>query len=135
MSIKELCLTDQQHLGALKRLRALISEGVELTAVDSDTPGDKYTHCSWGLCSDAVLVWPNADDHLFPDHFIKYGRVSHKYPTDDQQCPMDLRNETDGDGCFYHCRVFQSAVRTPTSTEALALYNEMIEKREEKVSE
>jgi hypothetical protein len=135
MSIKELCMTDKQHLGALKRLRALISEGMELTAVDSTTIGDRYTHCSWGLCSNAVLVWPHAEEHLFPDHFIEHGRVAPKYLTDNQMCPMDLRNAPDGDGCFYHCRVFQSAVRTPTAAEAVDLYNEMIKKVEEKINE
>jgi hypothetical protein len=98
--------------------------GLELRAVDSDTIGDKYTHCSWGMCSEDLEQWPDVEDHLFPEEFPE--RISPKYLGPGQKCPMDRRTGGEGWGCFYSCRVFQDGLKDRAV--ALKLYDEELEK-------
>jgi hypothetical protein len=88
-------------------MRARIADGLDFVAWDDTTPGNKDTHCSWGMCSNDVEQWPDADDHTFPDDFEGYQRVA---PRDAPGgCPLDRRTGTEDEqrwGCFYRCRVF-----------------------------
>lgn len=126
---KDLYLSDERYRAALVRLRGLV-ERIPLHAVDSTTPGDKYTECAWGLCSDDKLAWPDAADHLWPDQFDEQGRVAPLYRRAQQKCPLDRRELADPDpnGCFHTCRVFQRRRGNPeiTREQALALYDARI---------
>lgn len=120
-------LPQERYIAALHRLRNLIKEGKELVAADSTTIGDKYTSCSWGLCSGEKEAWPDAKDHLWPDQFLERGWVAPLYRQKGQKCPFDSRKDDgDGTGCFFSCRVFQRKLKTPTREQALALYDEVI---------
>lgn len=117
---------------ALARLRRLIAEGLPLVFEDSTMIGDKYTHCSWGLCSRDVAAWIDAEDHLWPEQFRARRRVAPKFRTQRQRCPWDQRprDGADGDqgmqyGCFYACRVFQQRPE-PTAEEALLRYDQAL---------
>lgn len=132
---EDLNLSDERYLAALKRIRALIANGINLVAEDSDVMGDKFTHCTWGLCSDRKSHWPDPEDHLWPDQFVEHGRVAPKYrDTDKQECPLCVPHEGSGfKGCFYRCRVFQRKMKTPTREQALRLYDEAIARVEARV--
>jgi hypothetical protein len=113
---------------ALARLRRLIAEGLPLVYEDSTTLGDKYTHCAWGLCSDDVAAWPDAEDHVWPEQFLSRQRVAPKHRHGRQRCPWDQRPGGQDEcgmqiGCFYHCRVFQQQP-VPTVEEALCRYDQ-----------
>lgn len=126
---KDLYMSQERYYLALKRIRALIADGIPLIFEDSTTIGDKYTHCSWGLCSEDPRAWPDAEDHLWPDQFLADKRVALKYLRDDQMCPMDRRVSEGSRGCFYTCRIFQPKKCEPrieTQEEALHLYDERI---------
>jgi hypothetical protein len=101
-------------------MRNLIAAGKALAFEDDDTPGNKHTECSWGLCSKAREAWPDAEDHLFPN------RSSPKYRRDPHSCPFSKGKRTTG--CFYDCRIFQARrpANLPTRAEALTLYDEAI---------
>lgn len=112
---------------ALQRCLALIQRGAPLRAVDSNTIGDKYTTCSWGMCGDEPTVWPDAEDHVWPISFEERGRVAPLSWPEGQMCPMDTRTEDTGNGCFYSCRVFQAKRgQRPTRDEAIALFERRI---------
>lgn len=105
-SDKKLYLTDEQYLGILDRLQKRIEDNSPLVYRDSTTPGDKYTYCSWGLCSADKVIYPTPDLQLFPDHFPE--RISPKYTTRRHLCPFDKRDVLKhAGGCFYHCRIFR----------------------------
>lgn len=100
-----LYMPNERWLEALKRMRARIASGLKLDAVNSDVTGDKYTHCSWGMCSHDKEQWPESGDHLWPDQFEERGRVAPRYSIEGQVCPLCA--EAKHNGCFYECRVFQ----------------------------
>lgn len=116
-------LTDERYFEALIRFRDQIQQGLKLEGWDSDIPGDKDTQCSWGLCSKDPMMWPDAEDHMWPDQFEKHGRSAPNYRTEDQFCPLSQNKTTTG--CFYDCRFFQGKTRL-TRDEALAKYNTRI---------
>lgn len=120
-------LPDDRYLVALERQRARVATGLPLRAVDSNTPGDKYTECTWGLCSGEREAWPDAQDHMWPDQFISRGRVAPEYRAEHQTCPLDKRERpvTSMQGCFYSCRIFQARPKSarPTREETVALYD------------
>ena len=124
-----------RYVAALERIRKLILKDVPLRAVDDTTPGDKSTTCTWGLCSDAKDAWPDAEDHLFPEDFTKYGRVAPKYLRSTWLCPIDARDpsktRSDLNGCFATCRVFQSKKR-PTQGQVIDWYDLRIAQFKEK---
>lgn len=132
----DIYLSDERYLAALKRIRRQIAGGLGIEAEDSTTPGDKYTTCTWGLCSKMPQQWPDEEDWLL-DKPIR-GMISAKYQREGQLCPMDrnlepeARSEFDGDypsGCFYRCRIFKRkrGQRLPTRAEALKLYDRAID--------
>lgn len=124
---KDLYLSDQRYILALKRIKALILDGEELVTLNSDTIGNKYLHCSWGLCSINLETWPDPEDHLWPNEFVKFKRIAPKYRKPSHMCPMDKRKESDGNGCFYTCSIFQSkSSKRPTREETVTRYNNMI---------
>jgi len=116
---------------ALRRMLGRIKEGLRFEAWDSDEVGAKDTHCSWGMCSNDIEQWPEADDHIFPDDFEERQRV---VPRDAPGgCPLDRRTGTDEEdrwGCFYHCRVFQGHIDEKFVGDVVLLYNRIIEARE-----
>lgn len=126
---RNIYLSDDRYLAVLKRLRARIANGLPFKAHDDDTPGDKSTACSWGLCSDDRAAWPNAEDHLWPDEFTNGGRVAPLYRQRHHRCPIDTRNNADllksGNGCFHTCAHF-SKHYTLTREQVLARYDEQI---------
>jgi hypothetical protein len=133
-----LSMPQDRYVAALERQRSRIAAGIELTYVDDTTPGDKSTHCSWGLCSRDKEAWPDAGDHLWPDQFENDGRVAPKYLVQGQLCPFDtdvnarghIRDEGDPQGCFYRCRYFQARHLGPAPDQkrALELYDEQLSK-------
>lgn len=125
-------LPDDRYLAALYRQRDRIIAGLEFSAVDSDTIGDKYTEASWGLCSDDPAAWPDRQDHLWPEQFDK-GRVAPLYRTETQPCPMQRKGG--GTGCFYSCRIFKGReVTKNTRAKAITLYEETIAKHRARLS-
>ncbi len=126
--------TDADYIAALKRLRDIISNS-PLKAEDSNFPGNKYTECNWGLCSDEVKLWPEAKMHIWPYEFINHDRVApiRNSSSVGQYCPQDIRAdmpevpESDkGQGCFYYCRVFKRKLKTPTREQSIAKIDELI---------
>ncbi len=125
--MSDLRMSNERYLAALYRQRDRIIAGAEFTAVDSDVPGDKFTHVSWGLCSKDKEAWPDAEDHLFPDQFEAHGRIAPKYRGEHQPCPMQRKGG--GMGCFYSCRIFKGGeINAKRRNEAVALYEQRIGK-------
>lgn len=136
MSATRLFMKHERYVAALERQRARIADGLELEYWDDTTPGDKDTHCSWGLCSRDKGAWPEAQDHLWPDAFIERGRVAPQYRVHGQLCPFDrdvnsrgeVRNQGEPMGCFYRCLFFQAQRLgpPPDRKRSLELYDERI---------
>lgn len=131
MNNKDLYLSDERYLVVLERQKKRIEDGLELSLVDSNTIGDKYTEATWGLCSGEKEAWPDAEDHLWPDQFLNEGRVAPKYQVTGQHCPFDDTSRQKDlfgpSGCFYRCRLFQNKkVDRPDRKRALELYDERI---------
>ena len=102
----------------------------KLEATNCDARGMKSTECTWGLCSDQKQAWPDAQDHLWPDQFLKSGRVAPLYREKTQKCPLDRRELSDPDpnGCFYTCMVFRRGnLPLPTREQVVELYAKRIE--------
>tara|TARA_Y100000310_G_scaffold338210_1_gene427226 strand:+ start:1386 stop:1772 length:387 start_codon:yes stop_codon:yes gene_type:complete len=127
-------MPDERFLAALKRIRADIAAGRKFEAADSDALGDKYNACSWGTCTRLPEHWPDTEDHLWPDQFVKHGRVAPLYHRDGQHCPMDKEPPKDGHtfGCFHRCRVFGKG-KTPDREATLKLFDAAIEAMERKL--
>lgn len=118
-----LYMNDKEYLEALLRLQGLIISGMALRFEDSDTTGDKYNFCSWGLCSEDIEMWPEPAMHLWPDQFARNGRIAPKYRLAHHKCPMDTRDMPDENGvyrtseqpgmngCFWTCIVFRRMER------------------------
>lgn len=127
-------MPDDRYRAALERQRKRIEEGLELTLGSSDAVGDKSNEATWGLCSDEKEAWPNPEDHLWPDQFIKDGRVAPKYLSKGQHCPFDDTTKRPDQveflgpgGCFYRCMLFQNKkADRPDRKRALELYDERI---------
>jgi hypothetical protein len=126
---RDIMLTDEQYLAGLRRIRAAIANGRKFKFVDSNTMGDKYTHCSWGACGDEPEDWPK-EALIWPDRRTLNGKVSIKYRTDQQRCPFDKRSKEEhtGFGCFYHCMAWKKKM---PREKALKLYDAMIAELEE----
>ncbi len=122
---KDIHLNDERYLAALYRQRDRIITGLPFEAVDSDVIGDKYTHASWGLCSEDAEAWPGRDDHLWPEQFDK-GRVAPKYRHQHQVCPMQRKGGPFG--CFFSCRIFKGEITAKKRAEAVELYEQTIAK-------
>lgn len=101
-------LTPDRVIAALQRLRARVLR-LPLDGYDDTTVGNKSTECTWGLCSHAPDLWPEARDHIWPYSFLNEGRVA---PLDIPagSCPMqDMTRHRDGNGCFWSCKFFSTA--------------------------
>jgi hypothetical protein len=116
-------MPQNRYVAAVKRQRERIVKGLALHYFDDDTPGNKSTECTWGLCSGEVSAWPDAQDHLWPDKFTVHGRVAPLYLKPTQKCPMDRRplKDSDMNGCFYTCRIFNPAKSEPRVTREIAI--------------
>lgn len=121
-----LYLPKKRYVLALKRQRERIVNGLPFFAEDSEAIGAKSTEASWGLCTRAKEAWPDAEDHLWPDLFINNGRVAPKYRR--HRCPMDQRNGSHADGCFYHCRVFKRQIKSGDRAKVVEAYDQQIAK-------
>lgn len=137
--MKDLSLPRYRYLKVLQRQRDRIISGVELNYFDCTEYGDQDSQVSWGLCSRDKEVWPDPEDHLWPDEFIEKGRVAPKYleafDGKPKRCPFDNESKATGTmkdkslGCFYRCRIFQNKKENqPTREQAIDLYDRMIEK-------
>ncbi len=111
---KNLKLSHKSYVAVLERQLERIQADVPLQMEDSTEIGNKYTECSWGLCSDSKEVWPDPQDHIWPDEFIKHGRSAPLYRDKGQLCPFDnqdkIRDATpkgEPSGCFYRCMIFK----------------------------
>jgi hypothetical protein len=119
-------LTNEQYIRMLKKLRTLIESGLKLELDDSNEIGNKYTHASWGQCTNEH--WDK--DSLFRKDAPFLGSKTH---AKGQFCPFDTRINPPGHssirnspmGCFYRCRLFQAtkAAPAPTREQALQLYD------------
>ena len=121
-------------IAALKRLIVIV-ETRKLDGYDCETTGQKNTECTWGLCYQDRVMWPEPRDHIFPYDFLNEGRVS---PVDHPPgtCPMDQRPmlvdgkpSTEVRGCFYTCRFFQGP--QPTRSAYFRLIRDKIQEVEE----
>ncbi len=124
--MKNINLSDDRYLAFLKRMRDLIASGAELKYEDSEEIGNKYTHCSWGMCCGDKSGWPDPQDYLWPD---QPDRVDIKYSTKRQCCPLS-RNQTESSGCFYSCMIFKPNGEKPTREQAIKLYDDKIKEVE-----
>lgn len=125
----DLHLTDVQYAESLQRFRDAIANGAILKFFDCTDIGNKDTQCSWGLCSRKKAMWPDKATHKWPDDPRDEGKddiYGIKYLENHQLCPMDKREQYDGRGCFYSCRVFQGP--RPSREEALRLYDLAIDR-------
>ena len=104
-------MTDKGYLEALLRLQALVLAGLPLEYEDSNCIGDKYTRCSWGLCSESKEMWPEPDMHLWPDDFINNGRIAPLHRSNHHLCPCDTRTVGGNNGCFWTCIIFSRKLR------------------------
>lgn len=133
-------LPPARYLLALKRIRALIAAGEPLVTADSNEIGNKYTHCSWGLCTEDKVIWPDKEDHTWPEDFVSYGRVAPLSTDECHSCPFDWRGPGKAgefrNGCFYTCKVFRASKKhpLPNRDEALRLYDERIKAMEQELS-
>ena len=112
-------LSHERYVAALQRLRAIVAGGAPLKFFDCTDLGAKDTQCSWGMCSRQPALWPDAQDHLWPDQFERHGRIAPKYRAAGQLCPMDRATTGPAEGCFYRCRVFKPAGGRPTRAQTL----------------
>ena len=128
-------MSDERYLAALKRIRQSIEDGCPLESENSNSMGDKYNECSWGLCSPLKEHWPDAEDHIFPDLFIKDGRIAPKHMKSSNFCPLDKRGSWwTEQGCFWTCRIFRKGKNhLPTREQVLAFYDEAIKIADETV--
>jgi hypothetical protein len=128
--MSNLYMPNDRYIAALYRQRDRIFSGIDFVADDSDEIGNKYTHASWGLCSNDKEAWPDAQDHIWPDQFEQRGRVAPKYRKQHQQCPIKASGGN-GSGCFYKCQIFKSrAVTRNTRQKAIDLYDAQIARAE-----
>lgn len=94
-------ITDERYLRMLEEKREQIANGIELVAVDSETIGDKYTNCTWGLCSK---------------------EINGIHRSKSQTCPMQTSDNSMG--CFFKCLVFQNGLKN--RDKALRRFDERI---------
>lgn len=96
-------LSKSRFLLALKRLRKYV-EKTKFVAIDSEDVGDKYTYCSWGMCCDSPKVFPDKQDHIWPEQGVRNGKVSPIELGKGHLCPHDMRkSNNDINGCFFTC--------------------------------
>lgn len=135
-----------RYQDTLRRARGLIAEGLTLDLDDCNIPGMKSTEASWGLCSDSREMYPDVNDHTFPEDVNTHGRLGAREPPKGATCAFDRgRFKPDSlnpgaGGCFYRCMLFrpvkgqlpktERSARVPTKEEALKLYDDLIAERE-----
>lgn len=108
MSDTQKYINDDQYKRSLVNLRKVV-ETKPLIFVDDETPGNKTTECSWGLCSKSKDIWDDKEMHF---SYIKLdsGDSGPKYRGKCHACPhdRDIGNPKHNPmGCFYRCRVFK----------------------------
>jgi len=147
-----LYFTDERFLCALERQRKRVLSGVPLVLDDSNSPGNKHTHASWGMCCGAKEMWPDPEDHLWPTQFKEEGRVAPLYNDKKQFCPFDRRAEEPPvvpgsqrkvdfrdlgpSGCFYRCKLFKPGEEgMPSRAKAVELFNIRIRKFKEETGQ
>ena len=125
-------LTIEQNIQVLKNLRKYILEN-DVKCYDSDTVGDKYTECTWGMCNNRKEVWDKPEYHTWPQDFIENERIA---PISTQiRCHFDNGDPNDPEwlhGCFYRCKAFLQ--RVPSRKETLDMIDKIIEEYERKSS-
>lgn len=128
-TVRQIYLTNKQHLETLERFRDAIAKGLKLHFFNDETIGDKDSQATWGLCSRKKIMWPDPETHMWPNDPRDQNSdeiYGIKYLGGDQRCPMDKREGESAWGCFYHCRIFQGP--RPTREQAVQLYDLSIER-------
>lgn len=150
----DLYLSDERFLAALERMRTRIAEGEKLGAEDLTAIGNKYTYCTWGMCTGDPEFWPK-EDRMFPNQepiatdyrvgssgkVVPILRVSPKYQDRGQFCPFDRRPSTKEPeavqglsiGCFYRCMIFSPKGDKPSREDAIKLYDVSIDRLRRKL--
>ena len=131
-------LTITQFREVLIRLRDKIEAKAALISEDSNYIGDKYTHCTWGICTNERDIYPTPELHTFPQAFKFENRIEPLDTPEGHDCPIRERLPSDSEttsmsGCFYSCRIFQKDKKTPTKEEAITLYEKVIENLEDRL--
>jgi hypothetical protein len=131
---RNIYLTDERYLAALKRFKQRIVDGRELEAWDDDSPGAKTTECTWGLCSEAPGDWERPVDMMWPRDKQRH---TPKYTEKHHLCPLDRRTQEEATltGCFYTCRIFKRERGQQPTTQAfvISLYDKRIEEAETRI--
>jgi hypothetical protein len=118
---RNLYLGDRRYALVLRRQRDRIEGGLAFDKYNCDETGFKDSWATWGLCSRAPELWPDADDRLFERSPTD---ISPKYRNAPHKCPMDGRKgEQGGMGCFYACKIFKRNVKAKDRETAVALYD------------
>lgn len=123
----------KRFLLALKRLRKHV-EKTPFMADDCNMTGNKYTHCSWGMCCDVEAVYPDKQDYIWPEEKRRIGgHVEPLEPGKKMLCPHDLRKVKTLNGCFYTCaynKEFKTGRGNPSRKEALKRIDDRIKQIE-----
>jgi hypothetical protein len=124
--MRDIVLSNDRYIAALERIKKQIENGSDLISEDSNDIGNKYTSCTWGLCSRYREQWPDEEDWL-SEYNDKI--VNSRYQDNGQHCPMDKDQDENSMafGCFYRCRVFQDGLRD--REEAIKLYEITIKEK------
>jgi hypothetical protein len=127
-------MPQDRYVAALERQRERIDAGLHFEMWDDETIGNKSTECSWGMCCEQPSLWPEPEDHIWPESFIRQGRVAPRRLADGQFCPFDRREKPKPDlenspmGCFRRCMFFRPTTKRPDRARALQLYDEQLAK-------
>ncbi len=126
-------LPHDRYILALERNLARIENGTLLDLDDCNALGAKHTHASWGLCTDDLEVFPDAQDHSFPLAFLERDRRTPLSGAHGDTCPFDrqevlkdgktVSGSAPGDtsGCFYRCMIFRPKKGQPVPSRAKAV--------------
>lgn len=116
----DMYLTDRMYLEILVKARDLLDKTDKVCAVDSNSPGDKYTETNVGLCNPELITARNS---MWPEQFP--GRKAMRYKREYHTCPLDrraplARGNTDmRSGCFHTCRIFKGSKRSRPSIDEM----------------
>ena len=117
----------ERYIAALQRNKAFIEDGLQLDMVDSNVVGNKYLAASWGMCSSNYKLYPDKEDHIWPQQFKHENRFAPIERPD--KCPMDRRDSETVKGtltgCYYTCRLFnpRHGESRPNREQVIELYD------------
>ena len=96
-------LSDKMFLEALYKIKDIVNKkDFHPTSYSCEETGYKETKTNCGMCNQDELT--TKENSLFPEQFPE--RRSLRYRKQNQQCPFDMRKESESNGCYYSCYVF-----------------------------